>query len=575
MKEKIGESDGPEVGIYYIIDGEVYKSSVPIKDAETYGNFKNSKDTHFNYFDLIRLRFPEKKLKNDYGLYPRGRINYNIIKDIYEVHSDPCLNNRECEMAVKEAFNLTELNTTFIYTTEDYRCPGCDSGIKEDFDLTPDNNNETINIGDKRMEGKEIFEKLVKEGLDKLGFKGEKRKEAKARIKYESGIIEENNEYEYYLILRDIVEFAKENGIMLGPGRGAATGSMICYVLGITKIDPIEYGLLSERFSRAEKLIYQRGEGNHFSSIPQYYSQDICIDIGYKGLEKIREYIKKITGKYMEEEVDSKEGEKDNNKGKLTIKVRVGESEKKIYFLSLGVLDLITGLMDEIKIQTGKSIDFEKIPLDDKNVFDKIGEGETEGVFQLQGRWAINICKTIKPKTIEALSNIIALNGPDKDKIIEKYLQGEEKKEEIVYVDESLRVDFREPVIKILEETNGVILYQEQIMKIFHIISGFGLPDIDSYIKKIRAKDEKFIKYMEGLFRFRAHTLYGVENVTVKNIWEMILCAIPNAFIKAHTIAYAMLAYKVAYLKYYYPEIFNKVYGERLKEKDTLCMKKC
>lgn len=414
---------------------------------------------------------------------------------------------------------------------------------------------------------KELFEKLVKEGLNKLGSKEEKKKEAEARIKYESGIIEENNEYEYYLILRDIVEFARKNGILLGPGRDAVPGSMICYVLGITKIDPIEYGLLSERFSSVEKyegsLVEQR-----IKSVKRYSSKDICIDIGNEGQIKLSEFIKKNKEYSLEEEVESQEVDKGNKKEKITIKVGLGDKEKKINLLAVGVLDLITEVIEEIKIKLGKVIEFEKIPLDDKNIFEMIGRGEIEGVFQLKGERVKNLCMKIRPKSIEDLSNIIALNGPGKEKIIDKYLQGEEKKEETINIFQSIRGDFRDSFIKILEETNGVILYQEQIMKIFHVIAGFSLDVTYDFIKMIREKNEKFIKYMEGLFRFKVHRLLGIELETVNNIWQMIISATPNAFIKAHTIAYATLAYKVAYLKYYFPEIFNNINGERLKEKN-------
>lgn len=412
---------------------------------------------------------------------------------------------------------------------------------------------------------KELFEKLVKEGLNKLGLKGEKKKEAEARIKYESGVIEENNEYEYYLILRDIVEFARKNGILLGPGRDAAPGSMICYVLGITKIDPIEYGLLSERFSSVEKhevsLVEQR-----IKSVKKYSSHDICIDIGNEGQAKLSKYINKNKEYSLEEEDESQEVDKGNKKEKITIKVGLGDKEKKIDFLTLGVLDLIADVIEEIKNKSGKVIEFEKIPLDNKNIFEMIGRGETEGVFQLKGERVKSLCMRIRPKSIEDLSNIIALNTPGKEKIIDKYLQGE--KEEIVYIDESLSVDFRESLIKILEETKGVILYQEQIMKIFHVIAGYSLDVTYDFMKMIRAKNEKFIKYMEGQFRFKIHRLLGIEMETVNNIWQMIISATPNAFIKAHTIAYATLAYKVAYLKYYFPEIFNNINGEVQKEKN-------
>lgn len=521
-KENNSEGMKPQVGIYFYINGTLYAEGKEISEVMESGGWKNIELLHLEYIDILRDRFPEERIGRDYATYPRGRAIYSVSEDKVYIYSDKCLKSCDMEERVLREFNISKDIAVFDYTLEDYSCPKCDPSLKEDFEIM------------KKMELKSEFERIVKQGLDSLDFDREKRQEAEKRIKYESDLIGKNNEYSYYILLHRIVKYAKEKGILYGPGRDATAGSMVCYALSITRIDPIDHGLMSERFL-----------SNNLES------PNVSIDVGSFGAECIVQYLREL----FPERISKDEGRKRDREllDEMEVEVLVDRIiiktegyKKRIHFFIYENLVSLEKAAKRIEFKHGKKLD--DIGLQDRKVFESIWKGEMEGVFQLEGETIQKSIKVIKPGSICELANIISLTRPGTEEMKKSYIVGKGKPD-IDYVHEKLR--------PILDPTYGVILYQEQINNILTDIGGFGVGNADYIRRRILENNPMFIKNLRGQFIFRAKIHYGIEKEIAAKVFEMVLKATPKVFLKAHTVAYAILAYKEAYWKYYYPEEFQ------------------
>ncbi len=217
----------------------------------------------------------------------------------------------------------------------------------------------------------------------------------------------------------------------------------------------------------------------------------------------------------------------------------------KMDFLGLRNLTILSKSVDIIEQTTGERIDPLDFPLDDVATFDLLKRGETKGVFQLESGGIRDLLQRMKP---DHFHDIIATNalyrpGPLEGGMVDDYVAIKHKKKVAVYL---------HPVIEeILEETNGVMVYQEQVMRILNRLGGIELAKAYTCIKAISKKKESLIaanaeKFLGGCQE------KGLSKKEAEDFWNMILKFAGYGFNKSHSTAYALLAYQTAYLKAHY-----------------------
>ncbi|MCX7857958.1 MAG: DNA polymerase III subunit alpha [Deltaproteobacteria bacterium] len=467
---------------------------------------------------------------------------------------------------------------------------------------------------------RKICEKKLKEKYNRIDG------DIRSRLERELNLIEKLHLSGYFLIVYDIMEFAKREGI-LAQGRGSAANSLVAYLLGITKVDPIKNKLFLGRFLNEE-----------MSEIP-----DIDIDISTKKREKVIQYVYE---KYGHERVamvstfvtykarnairevgkvlgfdenlidrmaksvsvyDSQNVEEDlkklesfknlfssriwkNFSGLLReianlprhLSIHVGgmlissspiidivplerasmpgrivcQWDKdgiqdagliKVDLLGLRMLSLIEDAKEYIEKNHNINLDLEKIPIDDEKVYDMICDCDTVGVFQLESRAQMQALPRIKPRSIEDLTVEVALvrPGPLQGNMVHPYIRRRNKEEEIRYIHPSL-----EPI---LEETLGIILFQEQVLQVATRIGGLTEGEADRLRRSMsRKRSKEEIEKMRQRFLLGAQK-NGIEENTANEVFDAIKSFAEYGFCKSHAAGFALLSYQSAWLKKYYP----------------------
>ena len=219
----------------------------------------------------------------------------------------------------------------------------------------------------------------------------------------------------------------------------------------------------------------------------------------------------------------------------------------KFDFLGLKTLTVIKNALNFIKESKGIEIDIHNLPLNDKKTYDLLGRGETDGVFQLESSGMTDLSINFKPDHIEDIIALIALYRPGPMKMIPEFVSRKQGKTKISYELPQLE--------KILKETYGVILYQEQVMQIASAIGGYTMAEADT-LRKVMGKkmtsamEKEKPKFLEGARKQKIN-----EN-KAKTIWEQMETFASYGFNKSHSTAYAIIAYQTAYLKAHYPAEF-------------------
>ncbi|MEK7151325.1 MAG: DNA polymerase III subunit alpha, partial [Patescibacteria group bacterium] len=466
-------------------------------------------------------------------------------------------------------------------------------------------------------------------------FGGDISVSAQERLEYELGVIEKTGFASYFLIVQDFVNWAKSRGIIVGPGRGSAAGSLVSFLLGITNIDPLKYDLLFERFLNPERASMpdidldfddaRRGEvfdyvrekygSDHFAQIITFgtmaarggirdagralgFSYDFCdriaklIPFNPNQNEKIG-FLKKcltdvdelkqiynttadaktvidaamklegvarhssthacavvITPKPLTEYLPlqrASDGDEVITQYEMNAVADLGLL--KMDFLGLSNLTIIHDALQLIERNYGIKVDIETIPLDDKKTFELLREGKTTGVFQLEGSGMRRYFKQLKPTRFEDIIVMISLYrpGPLDAGMVEEYIQRKHGKKPVTYL---------HPLLKpILENTYGIIVYQEQLMQLANTLAKFTLPQgyvlIKAVGKKIRSLlEEQRSKLIDGMVKNE------IDQVTAQKLWDFIEPFARYGFNKSHAACYAMIGYQTAYLKAQYPVEF-------------------
>lgn len=470
--------------------------------------------------------------------------------------------------------------------------------------------------------------------------------EHKERMRYELGVIKDMGFSNYFLIVADMVQYARKQGIKVGPGRGSAAGSMVTYVLGITGLDPLKHGLLFDRFLNVERV-----------TMP-----DIDIDFDDERREEVLDYLREKYGKESVaqvvtftnfksknaikkagksfrlsiSEVDSindtigdepwvrsmtidelmedervhglREMEQEDDRiakafdaarelygmeftdgkhpaaavvapGQITDYVPTmqdtnddGEPITKTQFdgdqledlgllkidvLGLKTLRTIRLANDIVEQRTGSRVPEETLNArDDQEVYDKtFAEGDTLGVFQFTSSGMIDFLSDMKPREFGHITAAVSLYRPGPMKLIPDFIARMHGDQRTVYLDESIHDTIEDDVADILDDTHGIMVYQEQVMQICQRLAGFSLGDADIMRRAIGKKKEKLLmqqreKFIEGCMEEG----YGRElGETVFDLFEDFA---DYAFNKSHAAAYAAVAYQQAYFKAHHPVAF-------------------
>ncbi len=444
------------------------------------------------------------------------------------------------------------------------------------------------------------------------------------RLRHELDTINQMGYAGYFLIVRDFVDAAKRDGIPVGPGRGSSAGSLACYTLGITDVDPIKYNLLFERFLNPERVTlpdididfcYERRQ-EVIDYVTRRYGRDRVAQIITFGTMAARGVIRDVgrSLKMSYEEVDAlakmvppdpaitldaalertpelvEAVESDPRKARLfrvartleglarhasthaagvlvtkeplkeTVPLyRTSKNEVttqydmkaiqrigllKIDFLGLRTLTVIQHALDAIEELQGTRLDWSEVPLDDAATLRLLAKGETVGVFQLESSGMRDLLRKIGVESFEDIVAANALYRPGPMERAQEYIQG--KREGVTPRYEHARL---KPV---LEETHGVLLYQEQVMQTASVLAGFspGQADILRRAmgkKDARSMDEQRYSFVEGC---RGQ---GVKEDVADRIFAKIAPFAGYAFPKSHSTAYSVLSYRTAYLKAHYP----------------------
>ena len=465
------------------------------------------------------------------------------------------------------------------------------------------------------------------------------------RLSYELNIINEMGFANYFLVVYDFIKYAKKKGILVGPGRGSAAGSLVAYSLGITEIDPLQYNLLFERFLNPERKTMPDID----TDIPDIYRDDIINYVTNKygkkrvsgivtfatlaakqvlrdvsrifsvplyKVDKLTSYIpvmshKKLTD-FFNENINFKEYINSDETLKKVYKVacilegfprQIGTHAAgivmckkdldevipltknddmyltgysmnyleelgllKMDFLGIRNLTIIMNCLDTVLKNKGIKIDFNNIPLDDKETYDLFTRSDTSGIFQFESSGMRNFLRKLKPSNFNDLVAAIALFRPGPAENIDLYIARKEGKEKVIYQDKSLE--------EVLKDTYGIMIYQEQIMQVAHIYAGYTLGEADILRRAISKKKVDVLKNEESKFLEKSKSL-GHDEKTSKTIFASILKFAGYGFNKSHAVAYSLVAYKMAYLKVhykleFYANLLNNVIGAISKMQEYL-----
>ena len=481
----------------------------------------------------------------------------------------------------------------------------------------------------------DYLQKLCNEGLE-VRYP-DPSDELRERLTYELETIHSMGFVDYFLITWDFIKYARDHGIMVGPGRGSAAGSIVSYTLGITNIDPIKYNLLFERFLNPERLTmpdididfcFERRQ-EVIDYVVRKYGKDRVVqivtfgtmaakmvirdigralDLPYAYVDSVAKMIPTELGITIKKAIDINPELKTLYNSDEQAKYLLDMSMKleglprhtsmhaagvviskasideyvplsrasddtittqfpmttleelgllKMDFLGLRTLTVIQNAVKLVnkKLPEDKQLDIDHIDYDDKGVFELIGSGKTDGIFQLESAGMKNFMKELKPQNLEDIIAGISLYRPGPMDFIPKYIRGKNEQDSIVYECPQL-----EPI---LAPTYGCIVYQEQVMQIVRDLAGYSYGRSDLVR---RAMSKKKASVME---KERQNFVYGNEAEGVKgcvnngipeavanHIYDEMTDFAKYAFNKSHAAAYAVVSYQTAYLKKYYPVEF-------------------
>jgi DNA polymerase-3 subunit alpha len=216
----------------------------------------------------------------------------------------------------------------------------------------------------------------------------------------------------------------------------------------------------------------------------------------------------------------------------------------KMDFLGLSNLTVLAKTVENIKKTRGETVDPKAFEDEDPKTYEMLSRGETAGVFQLEGGGMTRYVQQLKPQNIRELAAMVALYRPGPMEHIPKFIDTKFGRVKPQYLDERMR--------PLLEETYGIIVYQDQVLKLVQALAGFSLGRADLLRRAMGKKDAQAMAEMKTEFSSGAQA-NGVSADACEKIWDLLLPFAGYAFNKAHAVCYAILAYQTAYMKANYP----------------------
>ena len=480
------------------------------------------------------------------------------------------------------------------------------------------------------------FEYVARQGFEKRRGRLEASRAAGAlkhdlpvygeRLDREIRTIQEMQFSGYFLIVWDFIRFARSKGIPVGPGRGSAAGSLVSYAMEITDIDPLQYGLLFERFLNPERIsmpdididFHTRRRGEVIQYVTEKYGREQvaqiitfgslstraaikdvgrALDLSFAEVDRITKLVPATLNIKLKDAMKQEPGfeeaaRKDprvrevlevalkvegmarnagvhaagvvispvplkdivplykTNKDEIVTQYDMKGLEKlallKMDFLGLTTLDIVQDAVALILKHRCVALDMQELPLDDAPTFDIFSKGLTSGVFQFESSGMRDILRKYQPSRIEDLCALNALYrpGPIQGGMVDDFIDRKHGRKQVIYDLPELK--------EILEETYGVMVYQEQVMQVASRIAGYSLGESDILRRAMGKKNAEEMAKQRQRFVDGARERSFPEK-KVGKIFDLMEQFAGYGFNKSHSAAYAYLAYVTAYLKAHYP----------------------
>ena len=482
----------------------------------------------------------------------------------------------------------------------------------------------------------DYLRKLSKDGMQKR-YGNNISKEIQDREEYELSVIKKMGYVDYFLIVWDYINWAKLQGIPVGPGRGSGAGSIVAYAIGITDIDPIKYSLIFERFLNPERIsmpdfdvdfCYERRQEvidyvarkyghDHVSQIITFGTmsarmviRDVgrALDVSYAETDKLAKMIPNeihITiKKSLEQNRELNSLYETDDKIKKLLDIAMGleglprqasthacgivitkdpvDTYVPLYvrdnlistqyimttleelgllkmdFLGLRTLTVIQDTINLVKKNRGIDVEYDK-DMNDPKVYKLWQDGESMGIFQFESQGITNFMKELKPDCLEDIIAGVSLYRPGPMDQIPRYIANKKDPENAIYTHPALK-----PILKV---TYGCMVYQEQVMQIVRELAGYSLGRADlvrrAMGKKkldVMAKEREYFIHgqtdEEGNIVIPGCVRNGIDEQSANKIFDEMAEFAKYAFNKSHAAAYAVVSYRTAYLKAYYPAEF-------------------
>ena len=417
-----------------------------------------------------------------------------------------------------------------------------------------------------------LFLKKVEEGLEKR-YDGNPPIEVLKQADYECGVICQMQFCGYFLVVADYINWAKTHGVMVGPGRGSAAGAMVAYAMGITELDPIQHGLIFERFLNPERVSLPDidvdfdpdGRGRVLDYVGEKYGRDKvaqCVIYGtiktkqalkdsarimgfdfsmgervtkalppaqtggkdiplhdifdpaskrYAEAREFRELYdsdpdaKRVTDEAMgieglirqtgvhacatimgSEPITNTSPLLERTDGTVTTTLEYHTCETlglvKMDFLGLSNLTVIRDTLNNIEANGKDRIDHTRIPVDDKATYELLSRGDTLGVFQLDSDGMRSLLKTLKPSNFNDISALIALYRPG-PMDMDSHTNYAKRKNGLQKIT-PIHPEVAEPLKEVLDETYGLIVYQEQVQSAAPELAGDTVVQIRGQVER-------------------------------------------------------------------------------------------
>jgi len=465
------------------------------------------------------------------------------------------------------------------------------------------------------------------------GTPEENRKAYDDRLKMELDTIVQMGFPGYFMIVADFIQWAKDNLIPVGPGRGSGAGSLVAYVLNITDLDPIEFDLLFERFLNPERVSmpdfdvdfcmdrrdevidyvarhYGREKVSQIITYGSMAAKAVIRDVGRvlshpygfvdrlsklvpfeigitltKALDQVPEFkelyetdddVKALMDMALSLEGTIRNAGKhaggvviaptkltdfsplycEQGGGNLVTQFDKDDVEAvglvKFDFLGLRTLTIIDWALQTINKKQAELnkplVDITQIPRDDAASYELLKNAETTAVFQLESRGMKELIKKLKPDCFDDIIALVALfrPGPLESGMVDDYIN----------VKHGAKAEYAHPIlIPVLEPTNGVILYQEQVMQIAREMGGYSLGGADLLRRAMGKKKVEEMAQQRAIFT-KGAVAAGIEESIATYVFDLMEKFAGYGFNKSHSAAYALVAYQTAWLKAHFPAAF-------------------